>query len=839
MTRRNFRVHWKLAVTFCAAFLLVFTGYSAWIYSPAMSVERLLDDAEALDIPAITSGDEAALSAATELIDRSDDGISALSSRLGPLRVAAFTFGWVPWVGDQLHAPGLLTERAEVDMIAARRLVLAAGDLFKVQEIITSDDFLQSPGSDELEQVIASLEVIAADSEAEFEAIRSTARKMEGNSLIWFLKSRATRISLLETKLTDSGDLLAAAAPALETAAKAGESALELLSMLEAPQGNLDFEAIMSTLRKLESDSNTAAVNLTNFQTALEKTVPESEIALLVSDLRLGFEAFADLSAGLGTIGTSIETATESIRGSSAAVLSNGVGLKAALSLLISEQDSLRDATEKATLALSSLDQLIKSDQANFLSATAVDSINNGASLLVHAGDLVVGGPELLLDLIAPDSVRTYLVLGQSSDELRAAGGFTSSAWSLKFVDGALVSTEFIPIVEFDIAGRSSSPLPLAPEPLAYYMDASALYLRDVGWDPDFATVGKLASSLYRLNQHGDIDGVFAINQWAIIRLIEAVGGIEFEGIMISPEQTLALIENGTDRDGTEFLQSLFINLLSSIRGDTDIIRQIELLRAFNESLRRKDILAFSNDSNEQEKIEALGWGGRFPVDNRDRIGVVDSNVGWSKSDRSIQRETRYSVDLSHPDSPKARLDLSYTHTGAENGRTCKEHSPPPPEYFPYSVSKNACYWNFLRAFVAVGAEPTSSSELPLPANSVPDLRERQKPGTPTFSHQFDANGDYFSGLVQTAAGDRSQVSINYDLPASVVGRTDDGLSYNLAIVAQSGVRSRTVIVKVTIPPGHLLVSSNYSPVSVSDRQLTFEFDLVADVLLELRTHLS
>jgi hypothetical protein len=246
--------------------------------------------------------------------------------------------------------------------------------------------------------------------------------------------------------------------------------------------------------------------------------------------------------------------------------------------------------------------------------------------------------------------------------------------------------------------------------------------------------------------------------------------------------------------------------------------------------------MLFSADSGTQSELASLGWSGVLPLEPVDRLAIVDSNIGWSKSDRNIVRAAKYAVDLSEPHRPVSRLTLSYRHEGLPVSRRCNEHNPPAVEDAPYSQAKNACYWDYFRAYVAVGSEVIASPEFPLPISSTASRLARLDPGSPTFAHEFDANGDYFAGMFSVEPGDGRQFDISYRLPVSVLSETEHGYVYRLDLVAQPGARGRPTTVEITLPPGHALADSSEPPVSVGPGVAVFEFDLTEDVTLRVET---
>ena len=168
-----------------------------------------------------------------------------------------------------------------------------------------------------------------------------------------------------------------------------------------------------------------------------------------------------------------------------------------------------------------------------------------------------------LVDTLAPmgaamlgaDGPRTYLVLGQSADELRGVGGYVSSVWRATFDEGELTGVIYQDSVRVDDWGRLDL-YPEAPPGLDEHMNAWVWLLRDVSWDPDFPTTARSAADLYRLGQRLSVDGVVAINQWTLLELVKSLGDIESPsgGEPLNSRNLLSALEEGTDDHGRAYM---------------------------------------------------------------------------------------------------------------------------------------------------------------------------------------------------------------------------------------------------------------------------------------------
>ncbi|MFW6174669.1 MAG: DUF4012 domain-containing protein, partial [Chloroflexota bacterium] len=438
--------------------------------------------------------------------------------------------------------------------------------------------------------------------------------------------------------------------------------------------------------------------------------------------------------------------------------------------------------------------------------------------------------PAVAPELLGAEEPRTYLVLGQTSDELRATGGFVSSVWEMTFFKGALVETVYRDVVDVDDLDN----LALYPEPpdvLSQHMNASVWVMRDVTWKPDFPVTARLAQELYRLGQEREVDGVVAITPWAFTKLIDVLGPVRVDGREVSPGELMAVVEEGTDREGRGYLQKVFDGLLQALDNPAARSGALRIAGALHESLEEKQALIYVDDPTTQRIISAKGWAGEVPVPEHDRLYVVDSNVGWSKVDRNIERGVDYSVRLRRDGPSLAHLTLTY-HNRSEPGDDCEQQFKD--RGSAYDVLKNACYWNFLRAYVADGSELVSADEMPLPRGSIYVQAGRGGAGQDSFSARRDSNGTNWRGLTQVAPDATRSLSFVYDLPQSVVN-WDDEPEYTLELLRQPGTLGRRVSVEIAFPEGYEFAGASVPPSQVSAGSAAFDLRLREDTTLNVR----
>ena len=306
--------------------------------------------------------------------------------------------------------------------------------------------------------------------------------------------------------------------------------------------------------------------------------------------------------------------------------------------------------------------------------------------------------------LLGENGPRRYLLLGQSADELRGTGGFVSGIWTLDLREGSLGDIAYYDAVRVDDWERLVL-YPVAPPGLEEHMNAWVWLLRDVSWDPDFRATAQSAESMFKIGQRQEVDGVVAVNQWGLLALIDAVGRVTPPegGDPITANNLITVLEQGTDTYGRAYMDLVLQSVIDEMANGTSLPVLVRLASAMFRALESRDLVLDFDDPDAQAAMEKLGWAGVIEPVQGDYLYVVDSNVGWSKVDRNIEREVSYLVDLSKPDRPRAQLTLRYANHSGPGSSPCE------PQWLnrgrDYSQLVNACYWNFVRVYMPLRAD--------------------------------------------------------------------------------------------------------------------------------------
>jgi hypothetical protein len=456
--------------------------------------------------------------------------------------------------------------------------------------------------------------------------------------------------------------------------------------------------------------------------------------------------------------------------------------------------------------------------------AGIVDLLEQSLRLVIDIAP--IGG-----DLVGADGMRRYLVLGQSADELRATGGFVSALWLVTLENGSLVDVRYHDAVRVDDWDRLEL-YPPAPEGLEEHMNASVWLLRDVSWEPDFPTVARTAADMYRIGQRQEVDGVVAINQWALHAILRGLGSVEDPGggAPITQRNLFSKLEEGSDQHGRTYVDLALQGILGRLSEPLSLANLMKVASAILESLDKKDLLLFMEDSDVQDVLDSSGWDGGLRNEGADYLYIVDSNVGWSKADRNIQRQVRYEVDMRRETGARASLTLSYNNHSGPGSPGCE------PQWINrgtnYTQLKNACYWDFWRVYTPQGTRLLGNTPLSLPEYSVSVEIGMGLPGEDTVKVSSSYNKTVLSGLFALGAGDANEINLVYDLPSRVITRSGKSIEYELLVQKQPGSRGRELTVELIVPEGYELASSTLMPAFTGESRVGFRFNVDRDTVL-------
>lgn len=280
-------------------------------------------------------------------------------------------------------------------------------------------------------------------------------------------------------------------------------------------------------------------------------------------------------------------------------------------------------------------------------------------------------------DLAGYKQEKRYLVLFLNNSELRPGGGFIGSYGIMTVKNGEIVNfpTQDSWILDQKYPGDEP------PEAIKIYMNPK-WWMRDSNWSPDFPTSAETVLGFYRRESKdkGNIDGVIGLTPNVIENFIKLTGPITVPGYPYTftddhfADQLDLAVEYDYEKAGLTHenrkqilgdLNKTILDKILSLPQD----KWNSILQILNEDITNKQIMVYPTKTLfEYETINAIiqkeNWDGHILDTDGDYLMVADANLLGMKTDPVMDRTIDYHVQLTGDNKLKARLVLTYKHTG-------------------------------------------------------------------------------------------------------------------------------------------------------------------------------
>jgi hypothetical protein len=444
--------------------------------------------------------------------------------------------------------------------------------------------------------------------------------------------------------------------------------------------------------------------------------------------------------------------------------------------------------------------------------------------------------------LLGAESPRTYLLLAQNENELRATGGFISSVALLRVRSGKIEDLDFRDSYAVD---DLSKPHPSPPEALERYMVAQLWLLRDANWYPDFPTTAQVAMELYELDQGVSVDGVIAADLIAVESLLEVLGPVYLQeyGQEVSGANVVDLMReywaspSGEGQTGDwwshrkDFMGELLNAMMTRLETDMGSLDFAGLMEVLSRGLEEKHVLLHVNDAMVSQMLAENGWDGAVESAVGDYLMVVDTNMGFNKVNPNIENDVQYLVVLGADGDVTSRLSITYHNTSGSSLEECVQQAAYPPTY---EEMMEGCYWDYLRVYVPEGAQLLGGPDLALPEGSL-RARDSGLGGTPLVTEVGVEEGkNVFASFFVLGPTELRELVYEYQLPGPILERGGSTTVYRLLVQKQPGTLAVPVRVEVELPPGSVVVSSSPEGASVTGERVAFQTDLRVDRQFEV-----
>lgn len=420
-------------------------------------------------------------------------------------------------------------------------------------------------------------------------------------------------------------------------------------------------------------------------------------------------------------------------------------------------------------------------------------------------------GAPVLPNLLGASDRRSYLILAQNNDELRATGGFISAVGVLTLENGEIADIDFEDSYAVD---DFKHPYPDSPPPFLRYMGIDQWVFRDGNWSPDFPTSAQKAIELYRISQELNVDGVLAVDQHALQAVVAALEPLEVEGWPepVTDENVISLVrlawspseeEKATGtigewwRQRKRFIGDLFGAMQGKVESKAHQVNWLALARAFFQVLEERHLQIWLSDSSNSATavLSERGWDGAIRDATSDFLMIVDTNMGFNKANAIVQESLNYRVLVFVDGTAQTTLTVRYTHQGNTKG-TCDHR----PRYgVDYENLINRCYWDYLRVYAPAGSHLFGATAHPVAADLM--VTQQRQSGASEILPE-ERGKAVFGSFFVLPRGQEIEKRFVYQLPPTTLERTEQGWRYRLLVQKQAGTDAIPLRVTTVLPPG-------------------------------------
>ena len=445
---------------------------------------------------------------------------------------------------------------------------------------------------------------------------------------------------------------------------------------------------------------------------------------------------------------------------------------------------------------------------------------------------------------VSGEGPKTYLLIAQNEDELRPTGGFITAAGTLLVRDGRIVRVSFQNSSEFD---NWEWPYPPAPWPLEQYMNSPVLIFRDANWYPNFPTSVEYIEYIYSYTNDHSVDGVIAFDQHVLVEVLGVTGPIQVEGEaelvdadnvidFMRAEKTPSAEDLASgDWNNKAFMNKITVALIEKLMRNEIPLEQLAglMMRILDE----RHLLLQLDNPQMTDLLARRNWDGALRPGMGDYLMVIDSNVGFNKTNAVVQSNFAYDVDLTNPEFPEATLVVTH-----QNHASDQVPCLPYPYLAASGISDDLlqrqypidrCYWNYLRIYTLPEVELLDAQTQDIPAEWT--LRGQPAPSQVDVLDE-ELEGVRGFGTFEVVPGGESVANaFHFALPSSVLQPDpflDEQMVYRLKIQKQPGTRATAVVLRVHLPPAADLIAVPPAA-QVQGTSVLVQLSLVQDVELE------
>jgi len=366
-----------------------------------------------------------------------------------------------------------------------------------------------------------------------------------------------------------------------------------------------------------------------------------------------------DIASNLENFQNEIATLTIQQQNQVLAALGSSLTVPLHPNLNKTEQVEVQTTYERVSRLAAQIEELTEKEQSSqkeILKAMATLISKQRSALLMYQQF-----EPLLPTLLGLEGKRSYALVLQNEQELRATGGFIQAVAILTFDAGTLIDSQVFSSYQLD---NQLAAIVEPPADLKIQLGEDRLYLRDANWNPDFPTSATQIAWFIEQTLNKKVDGVIAVNIHTLQDVLAEIGPVSlpqyneiitdkniFERMEFHSEVTL--VETSESNEYAVVLLRALLQKITTLTQDS----VGGFLAGLRTALYEKQLLIHFTKKDESDIVTALGWNGVLlspacPTQLSvapclvDSLAVIDSNVGVNKANAHIKRQDRHTVLL-------------------------------------------------------------------------------------------------------------------------------------------------------------------------------------------------
>jgi UDP-glucuronate decarboxylase len=420
-----------------------------------------------------------------------------------------------------------------------------------------------------------------------------------------------------------------------------------------------------------------------------------------------------------------------------------------------------------------------------------------------------------LPELTGLNSKKSYLILFQNSNEIRATGGFIGSYATLDFVDGKIANLIIDDVYNPDGQIKLREIKVEPPLPIKEYLNEDVYYIRNANWNPDFTKAYDDISNLFFRVDGRRYDGIIAVDLYFVENILKVTGPVYLTAYNeeITPQNLYERAqfhsefnyEEGSDQKRA-FLTVLGGKLLERIFSlqEDDLFALTEQLQ---KSMEEKHLLVHIPRGTVGTYLTDMGWNGKIKRTDDDFLYVVNSNLGGTKANYYVKNQMEYNVlALTRDGLLRAELNLNYEHTGID------------------SSWPGGPYTNYVRVYTKAGSKLTGAKLVLDNGASVDvfqNVKELEDGDLNVFEYGFTLQPKQNASLI-----------FEYDLAPELI-LSKDTKAYNLLWQKQPGTHNDTIKFRFN-PPFGITVKKSDPVMLIGSGTAEFSSELNRDLDIKL-----